>query len=463
MGVMSTVLLTLAAGALFWTNQVLGNVATVPVEGISESDTGVSNWLLVGTDDRSGIDADDPNAGAFLNGNGLDGKRTDTMIVARVDRGNSTIRLMSIPRDLWVDIPGKGEKGRVNGAFNSENGPARLVQAIEQSLDIEINQYAEINFVGFQDVVNSLGGVSMYFDTPMRDPNSGLNIETAGCHTLDGSQAIAFARSRSLEYYEDDRWKTDGSGDLGRSTRQRYFLSRVADTTASKANLFEANEFNRVAQAAGQNLQIGSGTGSVDLFNLARVFRSVGSEGIESISLPVVDLRAGKADVLDLGEGAQDVLDKFRDLEELPEGTVNPSSFATDVLNGSGESGQATLASDSLATRGFSIGEIGDAQEQTTNTIVRYGPGNESQARTVASYILNDVAYQLDESSTKVTLVTGVDFEGVRTEAGEVPGPSATDDTTSADPAPQRVDEIAPEAEETGVVPTENDPASKCV
>ncbi len=464
LGAVSTVLLVLSAGVLFWANQVLGDVQTIPVEGLSTSDGGVSNWLLVGTDSREGIDSTDPNSGAFLDGSNLGGRRTDTIMVARVNTKNSTIRLLSVPRDLWVDIPGQ-EKGRVNSSFNGEGGPARLVETVELNLGIKINQYAEVNFVGFQDVIDALGGVPMYFETPMRDPNTGLNIETAGCHTLDGIQALAFARTRKLQYFEDGEWRTDGSSDLGRTTRQRYFLTRVADATAAKANLFDVDEFNQVARAAGQNLQISSGTSTTDLLSLARTFRAVGSEGIESYSLPVVDARIGDAAVLELKVNeAQDVLNLFRESEDLPEGTVGKASFTTSVLNGSGTQGQASSASGALESQGFKIGEIGDASQTATTTIIRYGPGQEAAAKTVAIYINNDVTFQSDPGIDGVTLVTGSNFEGIRVEPVDVEGPAPS----VAEPAPPAEDNtvvtepITETEEATGVVPAEEDQASEC-
>ncbi len=462
MGSLSTVFLLLVAGVLFWANQVLGNVQTIPVDGLSESKGGVSNWLLVGTDSREGIDESDPNAGAFLDGE-VGGRRTDTIMIARVDTNNSTVRLLSVPRDLWVDIPGSGED-RVNASFTGENGPARLVETIELNLGIEINQYAEVNFVGFQDVIDALGGVPMYFETPVRDPNTGLNIKTAGCHTLDGEQALAFARTRKLEYYEDGEWDRLGqSSDLERAARQRYFLARVADATASKANLFDAGEFNNVANAAGQNLQVSSGTGTTDLLNLARTFRNVGSEGVESYSLPVVDQRIeGKAVVVLQVEEAQPVLDLFRNAEELPEGTVGKASFTTSVLNGSGTQGQASSAGTALESQGFKVGEVGDASLEVSTSVIRYGPGQEAEAKTVATFVDSDVEFEADSDIDGVVLVTGSGFRGIRTEPVDVDGPAPSADSPPAAGGDNGDSETVIEEDDAGEVLADGDRASEC-
>ena len=231
-GVLATVAAILAAVGTAWGLQRYNDIQFLAVPTVEPAEEGTpSNWLLVGSDSREGIDPNDPNAGAFL-GETVEGKRTDTIIVARVDPEAQTIDLVSVPRDLWVPIAGTGENGRVNAAFNGEGGEERLVSTIEDALGIEINHYAEVNFVGFQEVIDAIGGVPIWFDTPVRDPKTGLNVEAAGCHALGGSDALAFARSRSLEYLDGDTWRTDPTGDLGRTARQQFLLSRLAASAA---------------------------------------------------------------------------------------------------------------------------------------------------------------------------------------------------------------------------------------
>ena len=148
----------------------------------------------------------------------------------RLDPKDTTARLLSFPRDLWVPIAGTDTKRRINEAFQG-NGPAaaqRLIETIKLNFGIPIDHYVQVNFASFKKLVDSIGGVPIYFDEPVRARSSGLNIPYAGCWTLDGTQALAFARARKdYQVFRDGEWQLDPSGDLGRINRQQYFL-RVA-------------------------------------------------------------------------------------------------------------------------------------------------------------------------------------------------------------------------------------------
>ena len=95
-------------------------------------------------------------------------------MIMRVDPTTDTVDMVSLPRDLWVPIAGTGESQRINTAYSSDDGRQRLIDTIQQDFGIPINHYIEVDFKGFQGVVDAIGGVPMYFDEPMRDDNSGL-------------------------------------------------------------------------------------------------------------------------------------------------------------------------------------------------------------------------------------------------------------------------------------------------
>ena len=155
------------------------------------------------------------------------GERSDTIMVAHIDPDTETGLLVSFPRDLWVEIPGRGE-AKLNSAFN--DGPQVVVETITQNFGIPINHYLEIDFAGFRNLVNAIGTVPIYFPTPARDFQTGLAIDAAGCHRLDGETALKYARSREYEYVgEDGDWEKDGTADLGRIRRQQYFIRSLAN------------------------------------------------------------------------------------------------------------------------------------------------------------------------------------------------------------------------------------------
>lgn len=290
----------------------------VDIAGVEPPASGPTNWLLVGLDSREGVEASDPNSGAFLGADVIAGARTDTMMVARVDPATSGVELLSIPRDLWVPIVGEGENGRINGAFNGPGGRERLVATVESALQINIHHYAEVNFIGFQEMVEALGGVPLWFDNPMRDAATGLNVIDSGCHVLNGPQALAFARSRQAETLVDGEWQYDPTGDLGRTARQRYFLTQVAGVASDRLTPLGVVSIDRLVAASADSMVIEDGAGLGDLARLARTFARGGD--VTAHSLPVSDLvTSGGAQVLELNEAeAQATLGLFRTPGEAP-------------------------------------------------------------------------------------------------------------------------------------------------
>ncbi|MEZ5377419.1 MAG: LCP family protein [Acidimicrobiales bacterium] len=429
LGVVGITTSLMGAGVMAWGLDKYEAIGSVEIGSVEAAEVGEpSNWLLVGTDSREGIDPNDPGAGVFLGEGAPEGKRTDTMIVARVDPTTGRIDLLSIPRDLYVPLDGGGE-GRVNSAFNGEGGEERLVNTIESYFGIEINHYAEVNFVGFQDIVEGLGGVPIWFDYPMRDAGSGLNVPNAGCQVLDGFQSLAFVRGRHVEYFQDGSWHSDGTGDLGRSSRQQYFIRRVADTTLQKINIAEIGTLNNVLNIAGANLTIDGGAEIGSLLALAKAFGGVSGDQIVGHSLPVYDFRtsAGAA-VLGLErELAEPTLAIFRG-EEPTEVTAAPVPVIYRVENGSRIPGQASEAAKALSALGMNVETI-DNGPTSERTVVRYPSSMAAGAAKLGSYLISGPAYEIDETLTEVVLLTGTDYQGLLEtprESVELPTPPTT-------------------------------------
>lgn len=151
------------------------------------------------------------------------GQRSDTNIVARIDPTTSTITLISIPRDTAINIDGNVEK--FNAAYNYD-GAQGAIEAANELLGVKMSHYVEVDFAGLVDLIDSVGGVEV--DVPMRieDADAGGTIE-AGVQTLDGEDALIFARSRSYT-----------TGDFQRSTNQRIliegFINKVMDIPATE-------------------------------------------------------------------------------------------------------------------------------------------------------------------------------------------------------------------------------------
>lgn len=293
---MPVVLLVLLAVVFLWARATYDRIERVDLDGVLDPVAGdATNYLLVGSDSRDQLDPEQNS--------GVEGRRADTIIVLRVDPSGA--RMMSIPRDLWVELDGTDEMGRINGAYN--NGPAALVRTVQKNLDIPVNHYMEVGFASFVGLVDAIGGVSIDFEHAARDEASGLYIDSPGTHVLDGQQALAYARSREYTEVIDGRDVREPTADLGRQQRQQLFLrSALAEVGATRNPIALA----RVANAMSDELIVDSGLGMGEAFSLVR---KLGSAEMETVVLPTVGVRRGRAAVLELDEpAAQTVLDGFR-------------------------------------------------------------------------------------------------------------------------------------------------------
>lgn len=314
-----------AAGALAWTyNQAselprieLGRALSEPVA------TGeAQNVLLVGIDNGTGLDANDPvltGRGASLN--------TDTIMILRVDPATQQAALLSIPRDLYVPLAGGG-RDRINAAL-ALGGPERLIETIKLNFGIPINHYAMVDFAGFRSLVDAVGGIPMYFPWPARDQNTGLFQYDPGCVTLDAEQSLAFARSRHFEIEVDGRWREDPTGDFGRISRQQDFIQKALERAVSRGvrNPFVLRELLGVAQ---KSVTLDSAYTVQDIVDLGTQFRDFDPETLATYTVPGTPQMVGPMSVVVMNEvEAQPILDVFRGVVPIaaPEPEVDPGTI----------------------------------------------------------------------------------------------------------------------------------------
>jgi LCP family protein required for cell wall assembly len=284
-------LLVIAVGVLGLMWWQFSKIERVDVSSVLTSGSGGTNYLIVGTDSREGIEETDPNSGAFL-GEAVDGQRTDTIMLLRIEGDRSM--LMSIPRDLWVTNPATGEPGRINATFRS--GPANLITAVE-NLGVPVDHYMEINFVSFGELVDALGGITVEIPFPARDTHSGLDLPQSGTITLTGDQALAYVRSRFYEELIDGQWVAEGTGDLGRVTRQQQFLQGLLSKAGSVRNPLTAKD---MVGALSVGLRIDD---TISFFDALKLGWTFGNLDLETVELPTTPRTTdGGAQVLDLAE-----------------------------------------------------------------------------------------------------------------------------------------------------------------
>ena len=278
---------------------------------MTDNDGSFVNYLLVGSDTREGADPNSPDYGGIGATTETGGNRSDTIIVLHVDNDRGTASIMSIPRDLWVDIPGYG-LDRVNVAYT--HGPDVLVQTIQSSLGVPINHYIEVDFFSFKDIIGALGGVDMCFEHPTRDLNTGLWIGEPGCYNLGPVMSLAYARSRYYEVNRTGEWEVDGSADIGRVTRQQKFLQAAVTKAAEQmaANPLRASD---LINAAVGSLRVDPGT---NLVESAEFLRPLAAGGLARYTLPTMPDEIDGKSVLVLGAEAPTVLRYFAGLDEPP-------------------------------------------------------------------------------------------------------------------------------------------------
>ena len=421
-----SVALLLTAGGLAYVYAKYSQLSRVALGSVL-TDSGSDepqNFLLVGVDSAANLDPDDP---ATAGRESVGGLRSDTVMVLRVEPGSGVASLLSLPRDLWVPLASGGNQ-RINAAIQN-GGPGELIDTIEQYLGVPIHHYVQVDFAGFQELVDVIDGVDVYFPTPARDSRSGLEVD-AGCIRLDGRQALAYVRSRHYQRYEDDRWRTDPSADLGRISRQQDFIIRALRRAVDRG-IRNPLTLDRLVDAGLETVSVDDLLTADEILKLGRVFRSFDPGSLRTYSLPVTVGSAGGASILRLqDEEAQPILDRFRGTDD---GELQARDVRVQILNGSGITGHARSTSEGLVAAGFTSVGVGEAERfDVTDTIVRYTAGGEAKADLVARHLDPSARLELVDGplDADVVVVTGQLLTGVRAEP-RPPGPSTTATTTS--------------------------------
>lgn len=424
-----------AAGTMGYLNYKLDHVERIdldrfldPPGGEAGADAATGepqNYLLVGTDSAERLDPDDP----VTNGRDNLGTLSDTIMLLRVDPESTQAQLLSFPRDLWVTIPGYGES-KINAAL-AAGGPQTLIQTIQENFGVPVNHYVEVDFQAFEQLVDAIDGVPIYFDQPLRDDETGLLVGR-GCVTLDPRQALAYARSRHLQYEDETGWHFDGTGDLGRITRQQEFIRHAMQRAIAKG-IRNPIVLNALIDAGIANITVDTGLTTDQLLGLGTRFRNFDPDELQTMSLDVYDDWVGEQSILRLQdtEANQRRFDIFKGVGGS--GSSEAAAVRVAVNNGTGASGQATEVADGYAALGFDTSPgTGDAESfDFAQTVVRYPPGNEAIARFVAAQLESGAVLEEVGSTyvADVIVVTGADYGGVAT--GLAPPPEPLDATTA--------------------------------
>jgi LCP family protein required for cell wall assembly len=282
--------------------------------------------------------------------------RTDTMLTVVANRSPSGLAMISLPRDLWVAIPGFGEE-RINAAY-AIGGPRVAERVVGDTLGVGVDRYLVIGLQGVRDVVDAAGGVDIDVATPIHDdayPTDDygtivLDIP-AGHHHMDGEMALRYARTR----HQDN--------DFGRIARQQQVMVALRSAMLRPTSWWRVPAVIGAARQATQ-----TDLGLLDLATLA--LAAGGSSSVPdrlAVGFDLVDEFRG-------GDGAY-LLRPKPALRQRVAALLTPSGAAVEILNGSATAGLATQAADTVRGRGVRVVNVGNAAGTQRDATIEVKPG----------------------------------------------------------------------------------------
>ncbi|MDX6204077.1 MAG: hypothetical protein QOF39_134 [Frankiales bacterium] len=452
----TSVCVLLAAGG-FWViyHSIFGNIAHINAfdalakNGIHRpaADAKAENFLLIGSDTRAG--ADGVYQAAKGSADYTSGQRSDTMMLVHVPSGSAKASIISFPRDSWVTIPqwtdSKGahhpeHQSKLNAAF-SEGGAPLLVATLEKLSGIRVNHVVQIDFTGFKNMVNALGGITVCVKTTRHDHDSGDNLTAGANHLIMGDAALAFVRDR----------KALPGGDIDRIADQQYFLSVVLHKVLSANTLTDPARLYNFAKAAAKSMTTDNGFGILAMKTLGTRLRHLDPAHVTFLQVPVLNSAARIAgqSVVELNPAQLPaVFAAMKDNTGQPKVpaatstaaapttppvplTVSPSQIRVRVANGSGRAHLAVQTATSLKAGGFTAVTAGNAVN-TAVTTVFYGTGKAASARTLAAAVPGSVIKLKTSLGSTLELVIGDNFTSVvKVAAGKAAAATTTAPTTA--------------------------------
>jgi len=266
-GLSALVLLT-AGGGWLLAGYISSHIGRVNAGTTGTPVSGTLNVLLAGVDVRSGLTRRQQR---ILHVGHVSGHNSDTLMLVHVTADHRRVEVVSIPRDSWVRIPGFG-MNKINAAIGL-GGPKLMVRTVEQVTGLTINDFVEVNFLGFVKIIDALGGVNVCLPFAVDDPYSGLHL-SAGRHHVGGIVALQFARDRH----------SFALSDLTRIADQQQLISSVIAEAASSGTLTNPARFARFLSAATSAVRVDQ---RFNLVGLADQLRYVRPSAVSFTTVPL--------------------------------------------------------------------------------------------------------------------------------------------------------------------------------
>jgi LCP family protein required for cell wall assembly len=252
------------------------------------------NILEIGSDSRAGLTG---KVAAATGASTVEGQRSDVVKIMHIDPQAGTITVLSIPRDTMVTLLANqslyGKFNRIN--VNFANGPSLLAQTITANFGIPIQHVIVVSFAGLMNSIDAIGGIYLDFPYLAKDEYSGLNIKTTGCQLVTRYQALAVARSRHYEWYQNGVWNFDPTSDFGRIIRQDAFMRAMINRVRGLYNPLTINSF---LSKIPQGITLDDNFTLKDMLELAVKFHGMNANAMLTYTLPTIS--AYNADVGDV-------------------------------------------------------------------------------------------------------------------------------------------------------------------
>jgi LCP family protein required for cell wall assembly len=342
---------------------VVGNLGPRPKE------TGALNILLIGSDSRKGANKKYGATTTDLS------ERTDTMMVLHISPNRDNATMISFPRDSMVLIPQCGTVPggirQINSAFN-EGGIDCTMTTIESLTGIHLDHFIKVDFSGFKAIVDALEGIEICLPKPVNDPLSKL-VLGAGKHVVKGEQALGYVRTR---------YKLGNGSDLGRIERQQIFLNKVMEKATDGGLLTNPVRLDGFLRAATKAVTVDSELTFERMLEIANSVSGLTAKELKGTTVPIEPYPLKPEALVQFKE--PDAKAFFERVVNDNEVTPPPATGAStapkiardqvriQVLNGTGEGGQAGRIAEELTAQGFVVVETGNVAT-TAKTSIRYG------------------------------------------------------------------------------------------
>ncbi|MCC5947602.1 MAG: LCP family protein [Nitriliruptoraceae bacterium] len=278
--------------------------------------------LVLGSDSREVLTTAEQQE---LGTGNVPGERTEVVALVRLDPEADEMRILNVPRDAVVTRC-DGSRGRINGAYgigerDGRGGTSCVVQTLTTWSGVEIDHAMKVDFRGFVDIVDALGGVEFHLEQPLRDTNANLDLD-AGCVRLDGGEALAFARARGID------------NDYGRIARQQRLVAEIRAELAEAGIFSDAVRLVRTAEAVARNVELDDSLTLNRIGQLALTYRTTITADLRTQAIPGGRMPGTEAWLLQVDEEA--ATEAFTWLVDGPETPVEALPDTEDDADGTG-------------------------------------------------------------------------------------------------------------------------------